>query len=122
MNNFNGVVRIATEIELRYTPKGDAVCDFVVAVDNYGDKTSFISVTCWRKLAENVAEYMEKGRQIGLSGELVQDRWENDNGEKRSKVKINARNVKFLSYNNENKQGGQSGGQAQEDDDIEVPF
>ena len=122
VNNVNLIGRIANEINLRYTPDGAAVCDFVIAVDNYGDKTSFVSVTCWRKLAENVAEYMEKGRQVGVSGELVQDKWENKQGEKRSKIKINARNVKFLSYNTENKQGGQSGGQAQEDDDIEVPF
>ena len=121
MNNVNLIGRIANEINLRYTPDGAAVCDFVMAVDNYGDKTSFVDVTCWRKLAENVAEYMEKGRQIGVSGELVQDKWEKD-GQKRSKIKINARNVKFLSYNSENKQGGQSGEQDQEDDDIEVPF
>ena len=122
LNQVAVIGRIATDLELRYTPNGDAVCDFVVAFDNYGEKTSFIKVTCWRKLAENTAEYMEKGRQIGVSGELVQDKWENKQGEKRSKIKINAKNVKFLSYNNENKQGGQSGEQEQEDDDIEVPF
>ena len=121
VNNVNLIGRIANEITLRYTPDGAAVCDFVMAVDNYGDKSSFVSVTCWRKLAENVAEYMEKGRQIGVSGELVQDRWEKD-GQKRSKIKINARNIKFLSYNNEKNQGGQSEGQGQEDEDIEVPF
>ena len=122
INNFNGIGRIATEIEIRYTKDGTAVANFSLALDNYGDKTSFIDVTCWRKLAENVAEYMEKGRQVGVSGELVQDKWENKQGEKRSKIKINAKNVKFLSYNSESKQGGQSGEQEQEDDDIEVPF
>ena len=129
MNNFNGIGRIANEIELRYTTEGTAIAEFVIAIDNYGDKTSFINVTCWRKLAENVAEYMEKGRQIGVSGELVQDKWENKQGEKRSKIKINARNIKFLGGNkqngkqqNKNQQGGQSGGQEQEDEDIEVPF
>ena len=122
MNNFNGIGRIATEIEIRYTKDGTAVANFSLALDNYGDKTSFVDVTCWRKLAENVAEYMEKGRQIGVSGGLVQDKWENKQGEKRSKIKVNAKNVKFLSYNSENKQGGQSGEQKQEDKDIEVPF
>ena len=116
MNNFNGIGHVATEIELRYTPDGTAVCDFVVAFDNYGDKTSFISVTCWRKLAENVAQYMEKGRQIGVSGELMQDRWENDSGEKRSKIKIQARNVNFLGNGN----GGND--TQQEQSDIDVPF
>ena len=62
---------------------------------------------------------MEKGRQIGLSGELVQDRWENDNGEKRSKVKINARNVKFLSGGN---QDSKQQNKNEKQDDIEVPF
>lgn len=117
MNNFNGIGRIATEIELRYTPDGTAVCDFVVAVDNYGDKTSFIDVTCWRKLAENVAEYMEKGRQVGITGEIVQDRWQDDNGNNRSKIKIQARNVKFLSGQGDNQQSNDS-----QQESVEVPF
>ena len=122
VNNVNLIGRIATEIEIRYTPDGAAVCDFVMAVDNYGDKTSFVDVTCWRKLAENVAEYMEKGRQIGVSGELVQDKWENKQGEKRSKIKINAKNVKFLDYKKNGEQNKQNSNNKQEDDDIEVPF
>ena len=118
MNNFNGIGRIANEIEIRYTKDGTAVANFSLALDNYGDKTSFVEVTCWRKLAENVAKYMEKGRQIGVSGELVQDRWEKD-GQKRSKIKINARNVKFLGGS---KQDGKQQNKNQQQDDIEVPF
>ena len=117
MNNFNGIGRIANEIELRYTPDGTSVCDFVVAFDNYGDKTSFVEVVCWRKLAENVTQYMEKGRQIGVSGEIVQDRWENDNGEKRSKIKIQARNIKFLSGGNNDNESGQK-----QQENIDIPF
>ena len=115
MNSVNLIGRIATNIELRYTPEGTAIAEFVIAVDNYGDKTSFISVTCWRKLAENVTEYMEKGRQVGVSGELVQDRWENKEGEKRSKIKVTARNVKFLG-------GGSGKKQENNQDDVDVPF
>ena len=115
MNSVNLIGRIATEIELRYTPEGTAIAEFVIAVDNYGDKTSFISVTCWRKTAENVAEYMEKGRQVGIVGELVQDRWEKD-GQKRSKIKVTARNVKFLSGGNGKKQ------ENNQEDSLDVPF
>ena len=71
MNNVNLIGRLVDDPELRVTPKGTSVCDFAIAVDNYGDKTSFIDVTCWRKLAENVAEYMEKGRQVGITGVIV---------------------------------------------------
>jgi len=121
MNNVNLIGRIATEIELRYLKDGTAVANFNLAVDGYKqDETYFFEIVTWGNTAENTAEYMEKGREVGISGELRQDKWENDQGQKRSKVKVNARNVKFLSGN----QGGQQqdNHQEQDDEDVEVPF
>ena len=120
MNNVSLVGRVATEIELRYTPQGTAVADFALAVDGYKDDAYFFDITAWGNTAENTAEYMEKGREVGISGELRQEKWENDQGQKRSKVKVNARNVKFLSGN----QGGQQQDNQQQDgEDVpEVPF
>ena len=126
MNNVNLIGRIATEIELRYTPQGTAVADFALAVDGYKDDTYFFDITVWGNTAENTAEYMEKGREVGISGELRQDKWKNDQGQKRSKVKVNASNVKFLSgrdNTNQQKQSSQQKQKQQSDDaDLEVPF
>ena len=117
MNNVSLIGRVATEIELRYTPQGTAVADFALAVDGYKEETYFFDITAWGNTAENTAEYMEKGREVGISGELRQNKWENDQGQKRSKIKVNARNVKFLS------DGQKKDNQQQSDEeDVEVPF
>ena len=129
MNQVALVGRIATEIELKYLKDGTPVANFNLAIDGYKqDETYFFEIVCWGNTAENTAEYMEKGREVGISGELQQDKWQNDDGYNRSKVKVNARQVKFLSgsdnsnqQNNQQNQSSQSE-QKQEQEDIEVPF
>ena len=129
MNQVALIGRIATEIELRYLQDGTAVANFNLAVDGYKqDETYFFEIVCWGNTAENTAEYMSKGREVGISGELQQDKWQNDDGYNRSKVKVNARQVKFLSgSDNSNQQDNQQNQssqqeQKQEQSDIEVPF
>lgn len=90
--------------ELRYTPNGTAVASFGVAVNRRfstkeGDKreeVDFFEVEVWGKQAENCNEYLGKGRGILLEGRLKQDRWEDETGNKRSKVRIVASSVNFM--------------------------
>jgi len=90
--------------ELRRLPSGDAVVDFDLAVNKaYKDKSgvlheevSFFSCTSFGIQAENVSKYCAKGREVFVLGELRQERWENDKGEKRSRVKVKCRQVQFL--------------------------
>jgi single-strand DNA-binding protein len=81
--------------ELRFTPTGLAVAQFSVAVYGGKDKPSdWFDVTCWEKLAENVAESCVKGGRVTVYGRITQDRWEDkETGQKRSKVKIVADDV-----------------------------
>jgi single-strand DNA-binding protein len=79
------------------------VCDFSIAIGRKyvanGEKkedVSFIQVRCWNKLAENVSKYVKKGHRVSVVGSLKQDRWENDSGNKRSKLYVLARSVEFL--------------------------
>ena len=77
--------------ELRYTPDGTAVCDFSVAVnkvwtDSEGQKqerTKWYRVNCWRALAETVAEYVKKGRQVMVIGDASASAWIDEEGEAR---------------------------------------
>ncbi len=59
------------------------------------ERTLFIDVVAWGRLAENCAKYLEKGRSIFVEGRLELDEWEKD-GEKRQKYRVVANNIQFL--------------------------
>ena len=98
---FNNTVTIVGNVtrdpELRFTPGGAPVANFGVAWNrkdqNDEEVVSFFDVTCWRSLAENVAESITKGQRVIVYGRLDQRSWENQEGERRSKVEIVADDV-----------------------------
>jgi len=97
MNSVTVVGRLTTDPELRFTNTGTAVCGFSIAVDRVGTKeTDFFEVVAWSKTAEAVATYVAKGHQVAVTGSLRQDRWETPEGDRRSRVKVSASAVDFL--------------------------
>ena len=67
------------------------------------DESYFVDFTAWGKAAEYLAQYSGKGDKIAISGELVQESWQdNQSGQKRSKISINAINVEILSTSQNN--------------------
>ena len=90
--------------EVRYTPAGTAVGDLGLAVnETYRNKegktvesTVFVDVEVWARQAETCAEYLHKGSPIFVEGRLKLDQWENQQGEKRSKLRVRADRVQFL--------------------------
>lgn len=67
------------------------------------DESYFVDFTAWGKTAEYLAQYSNKGDKIAISGELVQESWQdNQSGQKRSKISINAVNVEILSTSQNN--------------------
>lgn len=98
MNQWIGIGRLTRNPELKKVPvRGEetSVCNFSIAVGENKDDASFFDVICWGKIADNVAKYCFRGNRVCVSGRLKQDRWK-DNGENRSKVKINNAMVQFL--------------------------
>lgn len=103
MSDINSVVlcgRVTRDAELKYTSGGTAVSEISVAINRYagkdkGDEVSFFEISLWGKTAEALVQYLTKGRQIVVQGELRQERWEQD-GQKRSKVRINANNIQLV--------------------------
>ena len=98
MAAFNRVIlmgNITTEIELRSTQGGTAVCDVSLAVNDrrknqageWVEDTTFVDVTLWGRTAEVAAEYLGKGSPVLIEGRLKLDTWEAD-GQKRSKLKV----------------------------------
>ena len=90
--------------EVRYTPSGTAVGDLGLAVnETYKNKagenvesTVFVDVEVWSRQAETCAEYLYKGSPVFVEGRLKLDQWENQQGEKRSKLRVRADRVQFL--------------------------
>jgi len=104
-NDLNHVVligRCTRDAELKYTSGGMAVCKFAIAVnrrkksgDQWVDEASFFDVVAWGKTGEALNQYLVKGKQVAVEGELHQNRWEQD-GQPRSKVEIMANSVQLL--------------------------
>jgi len=90
------------EPELRFTPSGQAVASFGIAVNRrwqnrqtqeWEEAVSFFDITCWAQLAENAAESVSRGTRVTVTGRLDQRSWETQDGDKRSKVEIVADDV-----------------------------
>lgn len=102
--------------ELKYTPQGQAVAEFGIAMNetyknkNTGqdvEKVCFVDITCWGRTGEVAAEYLKKGAQVHIEGKLTQDRWEDTaTGQKRSKHKVTCERLTFI--------GGKKDGAGQE--------
>ncbi|MDY7029841.1 MAG: single-stranded DNA-binding protein [Spirochaetota bacterium] len=104
-NDINSVVlvgRLTRDAELKYTASGTAVCKFSIAVnrsrktgDTWGEEAHFFDIVLWGRQGEAIHQYLGKGKQIAVQGELRQSRWE-QNGQNRSKVEVHALNVQLL--------------------------
>jgi len=103
--------------ELRYTPSNTAVTNIGLAINrNYMDRnnqkveeTTFVEVVIWSKQAENVCKYLKRGAPVLVEGSLQFESWEQD-GKKRSQIKVRASNVQFLGSPRSNSDGGASYG------------
>jgi single-strand DNA-binding protein len=121
MSGFNKVIllgNLTKDPEKRYTASGIAVTNLRLAVsrkfksgDQDREEVLFIDIVVWRQLAETCAEYLHKGRQVLVEGRLVERKWETEDGQKRSKVEVQADTVRFVGSRGDDAGGaGGSGG------------
>lgn len=96
-NTVTVVGNVTRDPELRFSQSGMAITHFGVAWNrrrqDQDDEVSFFDVTCFRQLAENVAESVRKGARVVIYGTLQQRSWETEDGQRRSKVEILADDV-----------------------------
>jgi len=107
LNKVIVIGRLVADPELKHT-QGENVpyCRFRIAINNrykgkdgeWKDDPTFINVVTWRELSERVVERLSKGERVLVEGELRQNTWETENGEKRSSIEILARRVLPLDY------------------------
>ena len=148
MASFNKVIllgNLTRDPEVRYTPKGSAVCDLGIAVNRQytldsGEKreeVTFVDVVLWSRLAEIAGEYLKKGRPVFIEGRLQLDTWDDkQSGQKRSKLRVIGETMQLLGGRPPGAGGGSEGGESRsskttpppkastvaEPDDDEIPF
>jgi len=89
---------LATDVELRDVGQDMQVASFLLAVDRPGkDEADFVRVSTWNKQAEVCAQYLAKGRKVGVDGRLRSSSWEDSDGNKRNAIEVVANRVEFLS-------------------------
>src|SRR5437762_5378790 len=118
MANINRVVLVGNltrDPELRHTPSGMAVCSLRVAVNTrkkdqasgqWTEKPNYFDVTVWGNQGESCAQYLSKGRPVGIDGRLEWREWDAQDGGKRESVEVVADSVQFLGGRGEGELGG----------------
>ncbi|MCB0093149.1 MAG: single-stranded DNA-binding protein [Caldilineaceae bacterium] len=118
---------------MRYTPSGVSVTTFRLAVNRYWtnsdgqsqERTTWFNVTAWNRLAETTNQYLNKGQQVCVVGEVEDARpWTDREGNLRASIEVRAREVKFLSGRAEGNSSAESDLQVEEPvlEGAEVPF
>jgi single-strand DNA-binding protein len=116
MNSVTLIGRLTRDAELKYTVNGIAVCKFSIAVnrkkkngDEWVDEASFFDIVLWGRQGEALNQYLQKGKQIGVAGELRQERWKQQDGQKRSRIEVVANNIQLLGGGRDSESNGRSG-------------
>ena len=102
MNRVCLIGRLTTKPELRMTASNLPFTRFTLAVNRnfsnaQGERdTDFISITAWRKQAENICKYLDKGSQVSVEGRIQTGSYDGQDGQRRYTTDVVADSVQFL--------------------------
>ena len=139
MNNVTLLGRLTKDPDLRYTQGGTATCRFTLAIDrglsrekrqeleaNNQPTADFIPCQAWGKTAELIANYLGKGRQVGLEGSIRTGSYTNKDGQKVYTTDVNVYKIHFIADGMKNGQGNQAENSTEGSfypvDNDDVPF
>lgn len=124
-NHITMMGHLTRSPELRYTPNGTPVATLGLASnrrfkqgDDLKEEVCFVDVVVFGKTAENAAQFLDKGDCILVDGRLQQRRWEQEDGQKRSKHEIVGDRVTYI----KTRRGPEATGGAQHGAQDDVPF
>ena len=115
-NKITIVGNLGKDPELRYTPQGNAVCNFSVATNekrrdkggDFQDVTTWFRITLWGKQAENASKYLTKGSPIYVEGRLRVEEWSDKDGKMRYTLDVQATDMQFIGSNRGDDYSGSS--------------
>ena len=97
INQVTLVGRLAKDPELRYANNGTAICNMIVACDRYNSDADFVKVVVFKNQAESAANYLSKGKMVGIVGGIKTGSYDDKDGKKVYTTEVIANQVKFLS-------------------------
>ena len=114
LNTVTLVGRITKDGDLAFTKSGFAITKLSLAVnrsvkkgDNWEEEVSFFDLKLLGKRGESLNQYLLKGTQIAIEGQLIQERWQSTEGQQRSKVVIQLSNIQLLGGKKDSQQNQQ---------------
>src|SRR2546428_6480125 len=128
MASFNKVIllgNLTRDPEVRYTPKGSAVCDLGIAVNRVyttdsgerREEVTYVDVVLWARLAEIAGEYLKKGRPVFIEGRLQMDSWDDkQTGQKRTRLRVVGETMQLLGSRPSGSGGGSAGAEVADED------
>ena len=130
INTATLIGHLTRDEELKYTPSGAAVGNISIAINRrlkkgqeWVDEANYFDVVFFGKQAENLKQFLTKGKQVGVTGFLKQERWTDQNGQNRSAVKIYANDIQLLGGKDGNSNGNNAGAPATESyDEGEIVY
>lgn len=134
MASFNKVIllgNLTRDPEMRYTPSGTPVASFGLAVnrryrqgDEQKEEVCFVDISTFGRQAELAGEYLSKGRMVLIEGRLQFRTWEDQNGQRRSKLDVVAERVNFMPRASQDDGGSRqsTGGAPPSYQDDDIPF
>ena len=107
MASYNRVIlmgNLTRDPEIKYLPSQTAVCDFALAVNrkwrdangNEQDEVLFIDCVAFGKTGQTIGENLTKGRPIHIEGRLKFEQWEQEDGQRRSKIRVVVEQFRFV--------------------------
>lgn len=111
--------------DVKYSSQGEPISSFNLAVKSGKDKTTWIKIVAFKRLAEVCETHLHKGAKVLVQGTLDMDRWETDAGDKRTTYKVLANSVEFLKtdgrgFGNKTNQSNNTSNEQADDEDL--PF
>lgn len=99
LNQCNFIGRLGKDVDLRFTPSGDAVANFSIAVGWKGkskEGVEWVNIVAFGKLGQICGDYLKKGSRIFVSGNMRTRSWEDQSGQKRYSTEIVASDMQML--------------------------
>ena len=139
LNKVMLIGNVGQDPELRYTPDGNPVANFSIAVnrrrkvgDEFKDETEWFNIVCFSRTAENVNQYLSKGQKVYVEGRFQSSEYVGQDGNQRKSFEVIANDVTFLSTKSEAEAINQNSGQNQvnseskpveaDDEDKDLPW
>jgi len=118
---------VGQDPELRYTPDGNPVANFSIAVnrrrrvgEEYKDETEWFNIVCFSRTAENVNQYLTKGQKVYVEGRFQSSEYVGQDGNQRKSFEVIANEVTFLSTRSEAESTNQNNVQISEKAETSV--